>query len=113
MNIILADILIHGTVQQEQRLVLPSDSTVNDFVLAVTSIFCKDATNTTVDFVKYFDFDFNEFIDVEKPFENVPILFQHRYAISIVYTKIPINLNSNPHVMESKLPNEVSCGSAK
>ncbi|PAV64127.1 hypothetical protein WR25_05624 [Diploscapter pachys] len=106
METILADISINGTVQQGQKLVLPSDSTVNDFILAVASTFCKDATNTIVNFVKYFDPDFNEFIDIEKPFENVPILFQHRYAISIVYTKIPINLNSDSHDVESKLPNE-------
>ncbi|PAV90989.1 hypothetical protein WR25_21484 [Diploscapter pachys] len=107
MDIILADISINETVQQGQKLVLPSDSTVNDFILAVVSTFCKDATDTAVNSVNYFDPDFNEFIDIEKPFENVPILFQHRYSISIVYAKMPINLNSDLHDMESKLPNEV------
>ncbi|PAV82809.1 hypothetical protein WR25_21981 [Diploscapter pachys] len=106
MNTILADITINGTVQQEQKLVLPPDSTVCGFILAATSMFCKDATDTTVNFVKYFDPDFNEFIDIEKPFENVPILFQNRYAISIVYAKIPTNLNSDSHHAESKVSNE-------
>ena len=113
METILADISINGTVQKGQKLTLPSDSTVNDFILAVASIFCKNATDTTVNFVKYFDPDFKNFVDIEKPFENTPILFQNRYAISIVYTKMPINLNSNPHDMESKLSNEVSYGFAK
>ncbi|PAV92619.1 hypothetical protein WR25_01344 [Diploscapter pachys] len=107
MDTILADILINGTVQQGQELVLPPNSTVNDFILAVTSTFCKDATDTTVTSVKYFDPDFKEFVDIEKPFENVPILFQNRYAISIVYTKIPINPNSDSRDMESKVSNEL------
>ncbi|PAV85350.1 hypothetical protein WR25_22849 [Diploscapter pachys] len=106
METILADISINGTVQQGQKLVLPSNSTVYSFILAVVSMFCKDATDTTVNSVKYFDPDFKEFVDIEKPFENVPILFQHRYAISIVYTKTPINLNSNSHDIESKLSNK-------
>ena len=113
METILADISINGTVQKGQKLVLPSGSTVNDFILAVVSTFCKDATDTTINFIKYFDPDFEEFIDIEKPFENVPILFQHRYSISIMHTKTSISLNSNSYDTESNVSNEVSYGFAK
>ena len=102
METILVDITINGTVQQGQKLVLPSDSTVNDFILVVVSTFCKDATNTTVNFVKYFDSDFKEFIDIEKPFENVPILFPNRYAISITHVEIPTELENTPQDKEPK-----------
>ncbi|PAV70955.1 hypothetical protein WR25_20930 [Diploscapter pachys] len=115
METILADISINGTVQQGQKLVLPSDSTVYSFILAVASTFCKDATDTTVDFVKYFDSDFDEFIDIAKPYENVALNFQSRYAISITHVEIPTIPNSNPpdketeadkNVTTTKLPNE-------
>ena len=102
METILADISINETVQQGQKLVLPSDSTVNDFILAVASTFCKGATDTAVTSVKYFDSDFNESIDIEKPFENVPILFQNRYAISITHAEIPTKLENTSQDKESK-----------
>ena len=113
MGTILANIAINGTVQRGQKLMLSSDSTVNDLILDVVSIFCKDATDMTVHFVKYFDPHLKELVDIEKPFENVPILLQHQYDISIVHTKTPINLNSNSHNMEPKLSNKVSYGFAK
>ena len=102
MDTILADISINGTVQQGRKLVLPSDSTVNDFILAVTSTFCKDATDTTVNSVKYFDSDFNEFIDVAKPYENVALNFQNGYAISITHIETPTKLENTPPDKESK-----------
>ncbi|PAV76254.1 hypothetical protein WR25_02173 [Diploscapter pachys] len=105
---ILADITINGTVQQGQKLVLPPDSTVNDFIFAVFAMFCKDAPNSTINYVKYFDSDFNEFVNIAKPYENVALNFQSRYTISITHVESPTIPNSNPLDKETKLSNENS-----